>query len=433
MIRSVWRTISLSGWQEALGLTLMAVVLPWLLFSSDPLLLETHFFWPIIGPLLVALRYGFGLALCSVLGVILFQLWALFSGVAIYIDPYPFEAIAAYVLAVLVAGEFRDAWARRIEQLEKSYAYSQGRLRSFAANYHLLQTSHHRMEQAMAGHALSLRESMQSIRNIFAEQKPSLEGCASQVLDLFVEYGGFQTAGLFGVNNGNVDAEPVASVGRFSALIRGDQVMAQALETGHVIAVDQSTNPDKEHYQLAVPVCDAAGTLHAIVLVEQVQFFSLTDQNLTLLAVMAGHIGDSLRESYENPLLVAADRAYFMRCIERAQIDAEQHGVSCQLIKVSSQIADKEVRLLYQYVSSTRRGLDLYFQQDEQTWLVLMPLTEESDARAFLHRLERWSTERLGKTLDEVGVSIEAPLSFPLATHTLASMVNQAAPEERVA
>ncbi|MFP5303907.1 hypothetical protein R2R70_22265, partial [Cobetia sp. SIMBA_158] len=55
-------------------------------------------------------------------------------------------------------------------------------------------------------------------------------------------------------------------------------------------------------YHIAIPLIDVNDTIYGAILVEKVKFFALKENTLTLLAVMAGHLGDLLRHEITNPI-----------------------------------------------------------------------------------------------------------------------------------
>eukprot|EP00493_Phyllostaurus_siculus_P025961 UN26306 len=67
-----------------------------------------------------------------------------------------------YLIVIMIAGEFRDVWERTNQQQSIELEYVTNRLETFTRQYHLINSSHDRIEQMLAGHTLSLRESLQA-------------------------------------------------------------------------------------------------------------------------------------------------------------------------------------------------------------------------------------------------------------------------------
>lgn len=430
MINQVRHTLHWQGWHEAVVVTLLALLLPWWIFPDDPFLLEHLFFWPVLGPLLIALRYGFALGGISLLGLILGHLVLLKTGLVTLFHPYPYALLAAHALMVMLAGEFRDLWARKLIALQRQLAYTEQRLQSFQQSYHVQRLSHERMEQQMAGHALSLRESIQRIRGLIcAGDSRSLESCADAILGLFVELAGVQSAAVYALDSAStVKPDALAAVGDVFTLQVADPMVAEAMTVREVIAVTPENVNRAPAYQAVIPVQDSSGRLHGVIVVKKMQFFALNEQTLVLMGVMAGHIGDILYHQITNPVLRVHEMPLFIQHTQRAQQDGVKFGLASQLLCLSAQNTPLNAPLLHQYLSTARRGLDIYLQQPNHAWWVLMPLTQEQDVEAFVQRLDRWLTERLGQGLAALGIEVTHHISLPADKERLAAVLSDTEP-----
>lgn len=61
-------------WAEVFIFTALALGLPVLFNTADPFWTQGGFSWPVLGPLLVALRYGFSKGFISILSLLIGQL-----------------------------------------------------------------------------------------------------------------------------------------------------------------------------------------------------------------------------------------------------------------------------------------------------------------------------------------------------------------------
>lgn len=424
MIKQVRYSLHWQGWHEAVVITLLALLLPWWCFPDDPFLTEHLFFWPALGPLLIALRYGFALGVISLLGLILGHLLLLRLGAITLFHPYPITLVAAHALVVMLAGEFRDMWARKLTALQRQLSYTEQRLHSFNQSYHIQRLSHQRMEKQMAGHALSLRESIQRIRSLISnDDTRTLDSCADAILGLFVELAGVQTAAIYAADSsGQLQSAALTSVGKVDSLKTTDAMVLEAMATGQVVALTPENISRPSAYQVVVPFQNSTGQLYGLIAVKKMQFFALNEQTLILMGVMAGHIGDMLYHQITNPVLRPNEIALFSQYVQRAQQDGQVFGLPSQLLRFSARKAPLNPELLHQYLSTARRGLDIYIQQSNHTWLVLMPLTQEQDVEAFIARLDHWLTERLGQGLEELGIDTTLNISLPADDQVLSSV-----------
>ncbi len=416
------------GWFEVLIFTGLALALPAWLTPHDPFMHQADFAWPMLGPLLVALGYGFAEGLVSTLLLMAGQLLLLRSDSLVTLDTYPFATMVGYVLVTMIAGEFRDLWERTNEKQRLQLDYVQDRLDTFTRHYHLLRSSHDRLEQMLAGHGLSLRESLQALRGTLGRlQDRSLEKAARPILELFVEYGGLQSASLYGVENNRITGQALTSVGQVQGADAEDPMVKAMLEQGQLVSINQlSDRADQSRYQIAIPLADVRERIYAVLLVEQVQFFALRGSSLTLMSVMAGHVGDMLRHSLGNPVLGPADKARFLEQIKRCQREAKRYGIPAQLLKIQARQGSEEGYRVLEHVNATRRGLDIYlYDPDQLTLLLLMPLADDLEQAGFVTRVNSWAIERLGRSLDDLDIQVTEQLSLPVDFGAVEKLVGE--------
>ena len=143
------------AWLETPLLTALVLGLCYWLHPADPLFLQ-GFPWPILAPLLLAVRYGFLQGACSAALLVLAALVLHRLGMPGYVQ-LPGSFIVGVLVSSMVVGEFRDLWGRRLERLQTANEYRQYRLDEFTRAYHVLRSSHERLEQRVAGSDTSLR------------------------------------------------------------------------------------------------------------------------------------------------------------------------------------------------------------------------------------------------------------------------------------
>ncbi|WP_417357049.1 PelD GGDEF domain-containing protein [Gallaecimonas pentaromativorans] len=405
------------AWLEVLVFTALALAIPAWLRPSDPFWQHGDFAWPMLGPLLVALRYGFAKGLASVLLLVAGQLLLRRVDALVTAQDYPFGTMVGYALVAMVAGEFRDLWERTNEQQKLQLDYVRDRLDTFTRHYHLLRSSHDRLEQMLAGHALSLRESLQAVRSAIGQlQERRLDKAARAILGLFVEYGGLQSVSLYAVEDGDIIGEPLARVGQTQPANGKDPMVLAMFEQRELISVAQlQSRAEQSQYQIVIPLIDVNDRVYGVLLVEQIQFFTLREATLTLMAVMAGHVGDLLRHALANPVMGPDEKPYFHAQVLRAQREAKRYAIPAQLMKIRATEPSTQAERVLEHLNATRRGLDVYlYDAQSLTLLLLMPLADELDQAGFIGRINSWSVERLGKSLAELNIQVEEQRSLPV-------------------
>ncbi|MGK0250288.1 MAG: hypothetical protein ACI910_003057, partial [Oleispira sp.] len=123
-----------------------------------------NFFWPVLGPLVISLRYGFArgfiCALVTIAGI------ASFMKITGNLAAFPFSLAVGMILSVMISGEFRDYWHRKSQKHVLAHQSMRQQLDSFTKNYHLLKVSHDQLEQRTAGQTISLRTEINTLQNL---------------------------------------------------------------------------------------------------------------------------------------------------------------------------------------------------------------------------------------------------------------------------
>ncbi|ASM50861.1 hypothetical protein PESP_a2978 [Pseudoalteromonas espejiana DSM 9414] len=411
-------------WAEVIVFTALALVLPVLFNAEDPFWTESGFSWPVLGPLLVALRYGFSKGFISILSLLVGQLLLSQSNLLAIQNEFNINAMIGYLIVIMIAGEFRDVWERTNQQQSIELEYVTNRLETFTRQYHLINSSHDRIEQMLAGHTLSLRESLQAVRAAIGQLKERrLDSAASSILNLFVEYGSFEKAALYRVENNILIEPPLASVGNMKTPNINDPLVQAMFEENELVSV-KDVKSNISQYHIAIPLIDVNNTIYGVILVENIQFFALKNTTLTLLAVMAGNIGDLLRHEITNPVMTREEAPYFARQVKRANKEAHRYNIPSQLLKLKALNITDESRQLMEYLSEARRGLDIYlYDSEKQTLLLLMPLANELDKSGFIARINTWCIEHFGKNLEQLQIKFEEQVALPISSDHISRLI----------
>lgn len=371
-------------WAETLLLTLAALVLSAWSNPADPLRVQGGFPWPLLGPVLAGLRYGFAAGFASAL-LVLATL-----GVAITRGWQPAEAFplawSTGVIAVaMLCGEFRDAWGRRLRQLGGANAYRTERLEEFTRSYHLLRVSHDRLEQALAGSGQSLREALSTLHRQLLPGQPLSAETGQRLLELLASYGSLQQAAIFSVDaGGNRAGTALAQWGTLAELDPHDPLLKQALLRGELAAVnaEQSQLEAARHSKLlaVVPLIDADGRVHAVLAIAAMPFFAFQHSTLTLLAVLCAHAADLLAGANEP----GSDQT-FARQLARAVRDSERFALPATLLQFRLPAEANRWRTI---ARRERRALDVWRERGDEL-IVLLPLTDRGGAEQWLQRLQQ--------------------------------------------
>ncbi len=385
---------------------------------SDPLLLECGFPYLILPPLMAALRYGFGYGIASALPI---------AGAAwVWVartDALPANTVhlaLGSLTTLLLAGQFADVWRRRWDASSSAIHYSQKRLDEFSPRYYALQASHDRLEQKLAGTTQSLRTGVETIRKslVLEFDEANIAATGRRILDLFSTFCSVQVATVLEVKNGEEILWPAAAhLGTGVAIAPDDPMVDTAFRSRKMLSVQDGTldradlRDQRADILAVVPIMDSYDSLWALLVVQEMPFIAFHQDNLTLMTILGGYIGDQLTGAIEQVKAVDASEADFRLQLRHSLRDLVRHQLPVSLVRVDvdGTLADPRV---IDMVSRSHRGLDVLYSTKNRTGdrvlAVLLPLTEAMGTEAYCARIEAMIRQRVGKSLGEAGVRFEA-------------------------
>lgn len=404
------------GWVETTLVTAAITLLGAWLRPSDPFFIDAPFPWAILAPLLTGLRYGFSHGFASALFLIitLASAWRL-EWLALH-GGFPAELAVGFLAVGMLAGEFADTWRRRLLWFNSVNTYRQNRLDEFTRGYHLLKVSHDALEQRVAGTTQNLREALTTLRGEFLssgrDDALPLWGFGARVLDLFARYGWVQVAALYQVHGGRLVPEPVELLGEADGIQANDPLLLECLQDGKLVSVQGDSGAASERTSLlaAIPIVDVEGKVWAVVAVRQMLFVAFQGDNLHLLAILGGHMGDiftfGTRMIQGDPLGVKAFRAQ----LQRSLADLRDYGLPVSLVSLVLDGGDDSEDLAAQ-VLHQRRGLDqaiLLRRQGDNAPIILMllNLTDEPGMDGYMSRLQQTLEQERGLSPEELGITV---------------------------
>lgn len=392
-------------WSEVVIVTAAFLGLCYWANPQDPLYLGAPFSWPILGTLLVGLRYGFFAGLVSALLVLGFVNW-LFQG-----QPdtdFPWVWSAGLLYTGLLAGEFRDYWSRKLQRVEAAHEYSLLRVKEFTRSFYLMKVSHDRLEQQLATSSGSLRE---ALRRLYGELQAGAARLnpenARLMLQVLTRYGQLQVAAVYRVEAGRIAGGPLASTGDFGQLHDNDPLLETTLERVELVSVQTEFHAHLDRLDTdllaVVPLVTSNGELMAVCAIKAMPFFSFHHKSLRLLAILAGHMADMVQVQLQSDMTGTSDWQYLCFQARRSARDAEQFNLPGILLNIQTSV--KEADLVHERMAGLRRGLDVLAMNqssdDTVDVVLLMPLTDELGLAGYLHRLEDDFRENLGIALKE--------------------------------
>lgn len=373
---------------EMLFFALLAPLAGTYLFAHDPLGLNSGFPWAAALPIVFAARYGssWGLGCALVAALACFYPWAVYEGQATALTALGLGT----VIVSVIAGDSATAWRRRSGQAEAENQYLRHRLKEFSTDYHVLKVSHGQLEEYMAGQRLSLRQALQQLRPVLSSNDEGLQA-GSDLMAVFAQFCSVQIAGLYAMKSDSaVDVKPVATHGDMSELPHFDPLLKLALKERRVVSVKlESLAGDSHESELlaVVPLVDAQDHLHGVLAIKDMHFMAFQQENLNILALLGGYIGDMLTRSRGQS---QSNEGWFSAELDTALRFAHSHSVQSSLLCLQLVQAERSQEII-EFITSNIRSLDsAWFPPVEHSLpsaAILMPLMSQMQCEAYLHRL----------------------------------------------
>jgi len=377
--------------RRVVELIAFALVLPvggFLLFGSDPLGLNAGFPWAATAPMLFAARYGslWGSACAALAALAFLVVGSVYEGQAWQLLGI---TVGTVIMCVLI-GDAATAWRQRSARAEAENQYLRHRLKEFSNDYHVLKVSHGQLEEFMAGQRLSLRQALQHCKPMLVANDEGLQA-GSELMAIFAQFCSVQVAGLYAMDDGgNVNPKAVAVHGNMGDLPTHDPLLRIAVEQHELVSVKLASHATDIHASgllAVVPIVDSQGHLHGVLAVRDMHFMAFQQENLNILALLGGYVGDLLTRSRG---AAQSRTGWFMAELDTALRFATENSVQSSLLCIRFEESE-HVDVVAEMVSTNIRSLD-------SSWLprtvsgstvvvILSPLIAESDCKAYLRRI----------------------------------------------
>lgn len=374
------------GWVEAIALPAVALVVSSIFDQENPLLINQPFPWLWIAPVLIALRYGILPGLLSI-GVLMSSLlWS----------PQSFNSWAPAILGggilTVVCGEFARMWHSKNEQEIIKNELFEARIEHITNNLYISQISHSRLEQNLIYKPISLRSSLQELKQSIKEENGVLSGeLARRTLYLINQNCGVYCAAIYKLDSQN-NPIIVATLGDFGELNELDQVYLDTIESRKNHCINNINNFSSKSYISAYIIPDNYSESSYILIVSEVSFFSIDKQNFQVIAVIFQYVIrqiTSIKKTHnifnrwpDCPLLFAHE---FMICAElKLKYDVDSALIIYEIKESAETIIAELVKAC--------RGLDtiwIHSIENKTQVIFLLPFSGSTAIQGHKNRIEQ--------------------------------------------
>ena len=404
---------------ETLLVPLLALLIGFLVRSEDPLWVHGEFPWTLLGPMVVALRYG-PVAGLSATGVLLLGWLGLNRE---ELSQFPDQYFLGGLIVVMIVGEISSLWRARIRRARTAQNYMDQRTEQLIRQHYLLRLSHDRLEQELIGRPVSMRDAIHVLSGL-----SGAAGDAQRLLGLLSRFCQIGVASLLPVRDGILDPAPIAELGGARPVHVQDPLVRQALDSRVLSHVSQSlADAEQTRYLVAAPMLNLDGEIYGLLLVEEMPFFALQEETLQTINLLLGYYTDSdAANELAAPLLQAFPACPAPFAFELQRMEHVNRSARLSSVIVALELSPAAVQAqMAQQIMRLERMLDrswLIESQGRQLLAILMPLGTEATAEGYLHRIESWLAQRGVASLSDAGIF---PHTIVLERRTAISVLEQ--------
>ena len=390
---------------ETLLLPMVALALGMWLEPQDPVWVQAAFPWSWLAPVIVALRYGplAGLGAACVLAI---GWLGLNPG---RYDTFPQVYFLGGLILVMLVGEFSSLWQARTRRAENVQVYLDQRLEHLVRQFYLLRLSHDRLEQELIGRPMSMRDALSTLQSVGGPDHDAVQG-AETLLRLLAQYCQLEAATLYAADDERIEPEPIARLGAGAAIDPHDPLVQQALETRKLCHVSQVLAGQQQTQYLAVaPLLDLGGEIYGLLVINDMPFFSLQDENLQTINLLLGYYTDGLAmKALAEPIQAELPECPASFAFESQRLAHIRDTAQVPSVIVALEFLPRAIDAgLPGQIQRLKRELDegwLIQGPNRHVLAMLMPLGDNATAEGYINRLEVWSDQRTSQPLAASGV-----------------------------
>jgi hypothetical protein len=403
------RTVGRVLWQmgEAALLSALALLFGHWMAPADPFSVHAGFQWIWIVPALLAMRYGSGIGVVSVLLMLAGWLgWRHFfpDGAD---EIFPQMYFLGGLVLTLICGQFAEIWSSRNRRLSAINSYLDERLTTLTKKHFLLTLSHERLEQDLFSKPMTLRESLERMRAATVAQPVGVDQplpAADAFMQILAQSCQLEIAAVYASDRqGLVATRPAAMLGQCAALDPDDALLLYCMEQQKLAHVQTAGLPQQSssRYLICAPLKNFDGTILGVLVVEKMPFVALNDDTVRLLSVLVDYYADGIQISEVAhdlvaqmpgcPSEMAADIVRLHRLKKTMNIDSALVALILDTDDLSRDVFEQIMRL--------KRAADVVWEipagslpgsaiEQRNVLITLLPLSGLAAVEGYLMRIE---------------------------------------------
>ncbi|WP_133136651.1 PelD GGDEF domain-containing protein [Legionella rowbothamii] len=409
---------TLAGWGESLVITILFLSAS--VFLQAPLSLSSPFPWIWFAPVLVALRYGLWPSQMSMLILIAYHLYLYPQ--QLHLISFQLFVLGGFLLTLSCA-LFHSRWAKKLIYNEQISEYLQKRIQNTAYAYKVVLLAYQRLEHSIISKPVTVRNSLMELRELLARQEDKLNpDILYRFLNIISFYCSLEVAGIFPVKNNKVLPEAITTIGKVKPLNPMDFLIHECLDKKAMtyISTQEILKGHWTEYLVVAPFFDQNESIYALLIIEEMSFLKLNDENLEILHLFLGYFVAANLVEHAHALLEKypdCDIDFANELQRLCMLQKTAHRDSAVVAFWFNSHPHQE-EYLFKLKQETR-GIDTLWETHEngiKILLVLMPLSNRLAIESYKARIEAIFTKEFNIKLNEAEVKCHSCLVSSFTT-----------------
>ncbi|SMO42492.1 PelD GGDEF domain-containing protein [Balnearium lithotrophicum] len=348
-------------------------------FNPNDILFLNSVISPVLLILIVfTLYYGFTI---GIFFLILLSLSALF----LY-STYPLSVILWYLIIVIIGGEFRFYWNRKIEEAEAVKIYYSEQVDTLRKNLYLLKLSHDQLENIYISRPLSIRRILEDLKENLLKSSATEEKLIRFFLSLLSQNFQVFRAAVYELSKDN-RLLSTYKLGNASDFSLEDPLIEKALSEEENFILTPKDAEDKIGTSV-VALVETIGDRKYLLSIQDIDFSNLSEEIIHYIYVIFSYIIEDLfygRELREEEVKICSFD--FMKEYKKAYNLYKKFGTQSTvvLMKLLSNYSDE----IYEKLKENLRTLDVPCRIENNYVAILLPLTGRAGAKSFSNRIRK--------------------------------------------
>lgn len=294
------------SWIESIAITIIILLLCYVTNPANPFYVDSIFPWPWLAGIVIALQYGFGPGLLSII-VIAIAISSHNSVAALSTSPYQTYLLTGMLLTFICA-LYSSSWMQRVLRAEELYEYTEQRLDTLSRSYNVLRVSYDYLEQSLIAKPVTLREIEKQLQQSLLDSNGEISAKnASHFLEIVSQYCSLRDAGIYLFKANHLSAEPIATIGTMRILDINDPLIRYVMDNNehNYVTLNDMADPKRTGYIAVVPMYTSNKQFIGLLVVKEISFWRLNTETMQIMQILTLYFAEEVTVVQQTKNLLA--------------------------------------------------------------------------------------------------------------------------------